>query len=188
MICSSTFPVNFFFTNVNNKIFIPLKDFYATTKGVKGLKAYNEDFKVWIDDLQEYLANIKEAQLLNKKLFDVRNDAEVSSRVKKLPTHIVSFQLFQDGKTVNEIAKERGLVAATIYGHLGKFAEQGVLEKKDMLRVYPKEKYNSFENIFKKDPKENLTDWKQALPTDFEYNEIRLLWTYFLSLNKKGDN
>lgn len=180
--------VNFFFTNVNNKIFIPLKDFYATTKGVKGLKAYNEDFKVWIDDLQEYLANIKEAQLLNKKLFDVRNDAEVSSRVKKLPTHIVSFQLFQDGKTVNEIAKERGLVAATIYGHLGKFAEQGVLEKKDMLRVYPKEKYNSFENIFKKDPKENLTDWKQALPTDFEYNEIRLLWTYFLSLNKKGDN
>lgn len=180
--------VNFFFTNVNNKIFIPLKDFYATTKGVKGLKAYNEDFKVWIDDLQEYLANIKEAQLLNKKLFDVRNDAEVSSKVKKLPTHIVSFQLFQDGKTVNEIAKERGLVAATIYGHLGKFAEQGVLEKKDMLRVYPKEKYNSFENIFKKDPKENLTDWKQALPTDFEYNEIRLLWTYFLSLNKKGDN
>lgn len=173
--------VNFFFANVNDKIFIVLKDFYATTKGVKGLKAYNEDFKIWIDDLQEYLKDIKDVYLLDVPLFDKSNDVEVSATVKKIPTHIASFQLFQEGKTLNEIAKERGLVASTIYGHLAKFAEQGILDKKDMLRIYPKEKYEAFEKVFKTQPKDNLNDWKSALPEDFEYNEIRLLWTYFLS-------
>lgn len=99
--------VNFFFKNVNDKIFIPLKDFYATTKGVKGLKAYNEDFKLWIDDLQEYLSDIKSAQLLETELFDKANDVELTATVKKIPTHILSFQLFQEGKTMGEIAKER---------------------------------------------------------------------------------
>lgn len=171
--------VNFFFKNVNDKIFIPLKDFYATTKGVKGLKAYNEDFKLWIDDLQEYLSDIKSAQLLDTDLFDKANDVELTATVKKIPTHIVSFQLFQEGKTMGEIAKERGLVISTVFGHLGKFAEQGVLDKKDLLRIYPKEKIEAFEKVYKENPQENLNDWKAALPNDFEYNEIRLLWNYY---------
>lgn len=174
--------VNFFFTNVNDKVFIPLKDFYATTKGVKGLKAYNEDFKIWVDDLQEYLKDIKDAKLLNTDLFDKKNDVEISATIKKIPTHIISFQMFQDGKTLGEIAKDRGLVVSTVYGHLAKFAEQGVLDKKDLLRIYPKEKIESFEKAFKENPQETLNDWKSVLPSDFEFNEIRLLWNYFLNL------
>ena len=53
--------VNFFFSNVNEKIFSPLKDFYSETKGVKGLKAFNEDFRVWLDDLEEYLKDLKQS-------------------------------------------------------------------------------------------------------------------------------
>lgn len=171
--------INFFFKNVNDKVFIPLKDFYATTKGVKGLKAYNEDFKIWLDDLQEYLSDIKTAQLLNVDLFDKANDVELSATVKKVPTHILSFQMFQNGKTMGEIAKERGLVISTVFGHLAKFAEQGILDKKDLLRIYPKEKIEAFEKAYKEQPQENLNDWKSVLPNDFEFNEIRLLWNYF---------
>ena len=171
--------INFFFKNVNDKVFIPLKDFYATTKGVKGLKAYNEDFKIWLDDLQEYLSDIKTAQLLNVDLFDKANDVELSAMVKKVPTHILSFQMFQNGKTMGEIAKERGLVISTVFGHLAKFAEQGILDKKDLLRIYPKEKIEAFEKAYKEQPQENLNDWKSVLPNDFEFNEIRLLWNYF---------
>ena len=90
--------------------------------------------------------------------------------------------MFQDGKTLGEIAKDRGLVVSTVYGHLAKFAEQGVLDKKDLLRIYPKEKIESFEKAFKENPQETLNDWKSVLPSDFEFNEIRLLWNYFLNL------
>lgn len=71
---------------------------------------------------------------------------------------------------------------STVFGHLGKFAEQGVLDKKDLLRIYPKEKIEAFEKVYKENPQENLNDWKAALPTDFEYNEIRLLWNYYANL------
>ena len=174
--------VNFFFSNVNEKIFSPLKDYYSETKGVKGLKAFNEDFRIWLDDLEEYLKDLKDVYLLETPLFDKEKDTEISMAIKKVPTHILTYQLFQDGKTISEIAKERGLVNSTIFGHLSKFAEQNLLDKNDLLRIYPKEKINAFEKLFKQNPKDNINDWKAILPADFDYGEIRLIWNYYLNL------
>ncbi|WP_312760899.1 helix-turn-helix domain-containing protein [Epilithonimonas sp.] len=176
--------VNFFFSNVNEKIFSPLKDFYSETKGVKGLKAFNEDFRVWLDDIEDYLKDLKEVYLLETPLFDKEKDVEVSLAIKKVPTHVLTYQLFQNGKTVSEIAKERGLVNSTIFGHLSKYAEQNLLDKNDLLRIYPKSKIEAFEKQFKAEPKENINDWKSVLPSDFDYGEIRLIWNYFLNLKK----
>ena len=169
--------VNFFFTNVNAKIFSPLKDFYAESKGVKGLKQYNEDFRVFLDDLEDYLNGLKELHLLETKLFDVENDVKVTTKIAKVPSHILTFQLFEEGKTIPEIARDRGLVTETIYGHLAKFAEQGLL---DLTRVFDKEKIKTFEKEFKKNSSvETLSDWKKILPNDFEFNEIRILINHF---------
>ncbi len=176
--------VNFFFSNVNEKIFSPLKDFYAETKGVKGLKAFNEDFRVWLDDLEEYLKDLKDVHLLETPLFDKEKDKVISMSINKVPTHVLTYQLFQNGKTVSEIAKERGLVSSTIFGHLSKYAEQNLLDKSDLLRIYPKEKVTAFEKVFKESPKENINDWKAALPADFDFGEIRLIWNYYLNLKK----
>ena len=169
--------VNFFFTNVNAKIFSPLKDFYAESKGEKGLKHYNEDFRVFLDDLEDYLNGLKELHLLETKLFDVENDVKVTTKIAKVPSHILTFQLFEEGKTIPEIARDRGLVTETIYGHLAKFAEQGLL---DLTRVFDKEKIKTFEKEFKKNSSvETLSDWKKILPNDFEFNEIRILMNHF---------
>lgn len=168
--------VNFFFTNVNNNIFAPLKEFYAETKGVKGLKQYNEDFRIFLDDLEDYLISLKSVKLLDTHLFDQENDAKVSTKVTKVPSHILTFQRFEDGKTIPEIAKERGLVNETVYGHLAKFAEKGLL---DLKRIFPKEKIKIFEKEFKNNPQENLTEWKKILPKEFEFNEIRILLNHY---------
>lgn len=169
--------VNFFFTNVNAKIFAPLKDFYAETKGVKGLKQYNEDFRLFLDDLEDYLNDLKEVYLLETPLFDKENEVEVTTKIAKVPSHILTFQLFEEGKTIPEIGKERGLVTETIYGHLAKFAERGLL---DLDRIFDKQKIKVFEKEFKKNSDhETLTEWKKVLPNDFEFNEIRLLLNHF---------
>lgn len=169
--------VNFFFTNVNAKIFAPLKDFYAETKGVKGLKQYNEDFRIFLDDLEDYLNDLKQVYLLETPLFDKENEVEVTTKIAKVPSHILTFQLFEDGKTIPEIAKERGLVTETIFGHLAKFAERGLL---DLARIFDKQKIKLFEKEFKKNSDhETLTEWKKVLPNDFEFNEIRLLLNHF---------
>ena len=168
--------VNFFFSNINSKVFSPLKDFYAESKSVKGLKQYNEDFRVFLDDLEDYLNDLKTVHLLETPLFDKALDVPVTTKIAKIPSHILTFQLFEDGKTIPEIAKERGLVTETIYGHLAKFAEQGLL---DLKRIFDKEKIKTFEKEFKKTSHETLNDWKKALPNEFEFNEIRLLLNHF---------
>lgn len=173
--------VNFFFTNINSKIFSPLREFYAENKGVKGLKQYNEDLRVFLDDLEDYLNDLKTLYLLELPLFESKNDVIVTAKIAKIPSHILSFQLFEEGKTIPEIAKERGLVTETIYGHLAKFAEQGLL---DVKRIFDKEKIKTFEKEFKSNSYESLNDWKRALPNDFEFNEIRLLLNHF-SFSKK---
>ena len=168
--------VNFFFTKVNLEVFQPLLDFYAENKGTKGLKEYNEDFRVFLDDLEDYLNDLKKVYLLEIPLFNTDNNISISTKVAKIPSHILSFQLFEEGKTIPEIAKERGLVTETIFGHLAKFAEQGLL---DIARIFDKQKIKTFEKEFKKSSHETLNDWKRELPNDFEFNEIRLLLNHF---------
>ncbi|WP_295199218.1 helix-turn-helix domain-containing protein [uncultured Chryseobacterium sp.] len=175
--------VNFFFTEIRDKIFSPLKDFYAEIKGVKGLKQYNEDFKSWLEDTEEYLNSLKDIHLLETRLLDEKNDKEISMKIAKVPSQVLTFQLFEEGKTISEIALERGLVKETVIGHLAKFAEQGLL---DISRVITSDKIKTFEELFKTDPKETLTEWKNALPSHFEFNEIRILINHFNYFKEKS--
>ncbi|MCA6068924.1 helix-turn-helix domain-containing protein [Chryseobacterium sp. RG1] len=175
--------VNFFFTEIRDKVFNPLKEFYAEIKGVKGLKQYNEEFRSWLEDVEEYLNSLKEIHLLDTKLLDEKNDKEISMKIAKVPSQVLTFQLFEQGKTIAEVALERGLVKETVIGHLAKFAEQGLL---DISRVITSDKIKTFENVFYENPKETLTEWKNALPNDFEFNEIRILINHFTYLKEKG--
>ncbi|MDO4763947.1 MAG: helix-turn-helix domain-containing protein [Flavobacteriaceae bacterium] len=176
--------VNFFFQKINEQIFEPLKQHYATTKGEKGLKGYNEILKIWIDDVEDFLKDLQIARLLETPLFDAENDAKISVQIAKIPTHIITYKMFEEGKSVEEIVKERGLAYSTIMGHLAKFASQGVL---DLSRLVSDEKIKIFEKIFEENPQENLTDWKNTLPENFEYQEIRLLWNAQQYLKEKNE-
>ncbi|QQQ27762.1 helix-turn-helix domain-containing protein [Chryseobacterium indoltheticum] len=176
--------VNFFFTEIRDKVFNPLKDFYAEIKGAKGLKQYNEELKNWLEDIEEYLNSLKEIHLLEAKLLDEKNDKEVSMKIAKVPSQVLTFQLFEEGKTISEIAMERGLVKETVIGHLAKFAEQGLL---DIARVITSDKIKTFKEMFHRDPKETLNEWKTALPNDFEFNEIRILINHFTYQKEKNN-
>ncbi|MGG5211019.1 helix-turn-helix domain-containing protein [Chryseobacterium sp. MIQD13] len=175
--------VNFFFIEIRDKVFNPLKEFYAEIKGTKGLKQYNEAFRDWLEDTEEYLNNLKEAHLLETKLLDEKNNKEINLKIAKVPSQVLTFQLFEEGKTIGEIALERGLVKETVIGHLAKFAEQGLL---DISRVITSDKIKAFEKEFYENPHESLTEWKNALPNDFEFNEIRILINHYNFKKKKN--
>ncbi|MDP9961060.1 helix-turn-helix domain-containing protein [Chryseobacterium lathyri] len=177
--------VNFFFTEIRDKIFSPLKEFYAEIKGAKGLKQYNEEFRNWLEDTEEYLNSLKEIHLLETKLLDEKNDKEINLKIAKVPSQVLTFQLFEQGKTIGEIAMERGLVKETVIGHLAKFAEQGLL---DISRVITSDKIKAFEKEFYENPHETLTEWKNALPNDFEFNEIRILINHYNFKKEKNDS
>lgn len=54
--------------------------------------------KSFIDDLEEYIDRLKESYLLDVPLFDKEKELDTSAKMMKKPTHIITFQLFEEGK------------------------------------------------------------------------------------------
>lgn len=112
--------VNFFYKNVAEKILLPLKRLYSETIGTKGLKTFNEETKMLLHDLEEYIEKLKTCYLLNVPLFDKEIEMDTSTTIVKKPTHMITFELFDEGMPPFEIAEKRNLTLATVYRHLAK--------------------------------------------------------------------
>ena len=150
------------------------------------MKQYNDDTRTLLDDVEEYLNDLKNVYLLEKPLFNKENDEKVSSKVTKIPTQNITLQLFEQGKSIGEIAKERGVLVQTIFGHLAKFVANGSLE---IERIVAKEYIKDFEIFYQtqfiENPEkyESLNELKRALP-QMEYHELRVLRDYFTDFKK----
>ncbi|MCH5596499.1 helix-turn-helix domain-containing protein [Niabella ginsengisoli] len=167
--------VNFFFKKMNENVFDVIKECYAETKGAKGLKGYNDVLKNFIDVTAAYLSSLKEAKLFDTVLYEGEM-AKIITVVAKKPTHIISYQLFDEGKSPKEIAELRSITEGTVLGHLAKMAAVGVL---DIHGLFTAEQIKLFEDRFRKQPFKTVTEWKNALPDSFDYNEIRILLNHF---------
>lgn len=72
----------------------------------------------------------------NALLTDFAAERKRKKKAKKEPkekTQAVSLRLFREGKSVDEIAKERNLTSNTIFGHLAGFVEAGEVEVHDLV-------------------------------------------------------
>ena len=174
--------VNFFFENLQTKFFNPLKKSYSETKGVRGLKGYNDVLKTLLEEIEEYLSNLKSATLLDKQLYIKKIDDKLSLKVEKKPSHLVSFEMFEEGKPVEEIAAAREITPGTVLGHLAKMAAVGVL---DIERLFSDEKINTFREAYLTQNFESVTQAKATFSDAFDFNEIRVLLSHFNYIKSK---
>ncbi len=96
-------------------------------------------------------------------------------KAPKTDTKKVSFELFQQGKTMEEIAKERGLVETTIASHLAHFVKLG---KVDVALLLDKEKLEKIIQYFSNTDTRNLAPAKEALGEEFSYGDLRIGLSY----------
>ncbi len=93
------------------------------------------------------------------------------------PTKQITYELFEEGKTVEEIAEERGLATGTIAGHLSQFIGSGHIpvtklvspEKIELITEY----FNSVEGDYRLGPA------KEVLGDDISYEELRWVLKHF---------
>lgn len=90
----------------------------------------------------------------------------------KKETKQISYELYLQGKNIKEIAAERGLVTATIEGHLAHYVGLGQL---DITELVAEEKIAVIKQAFYEKGKENLKEIKEHLGDKFSYGEIRLV-------------
>ncbi len=91
---------------------------------------------------------------------------------------MVSFELFNGGKSIDEIAKERALSANTIEGHLAHFIKLGELEA---TRLVHEEKLKKIADYFEKAEDKSFGVAKSHFGNEVSYGELRIglsSWEY----------
>lgn len=124
--------------------------------------------------------------LKNEKLFigEYLPSKDDKPKKEKRSTYDITLQLWKEGKTVAEIAKERTLSQATIYSHIAKCIEQ---DKIAITEVLPEETINELNAIFKEN--EELTTLKslyEKTEERYSWDELRLFRAYLLKEAKKA--
>jgi uncharacterized protein YpbB len=102
--------------------------------------------------------------------------AKKEPKPKKEPkekTWNISYQMFLQGKTPEDIALERNLTTGTILGHLSRFVDSGDIQLSDIL---PQERIDIIKRVIKAvGTEEGKTPIKNLCPPDITYNEIDLV-------------
>lgn len=97
------------------------------------------------------------------------------NKPEKVDTKKLSLDAFKDGKTVEEIASERGLTTGTVENHLIHFVGTGEL---DIHHLVEKDKVNQIQAYVEEYKPISTTQTKEALGDEISYNEIRAVMKY----------
>lgn len=90
----------------------------------------------------------------------------------KIPTKEISFNLYKAGKSIMEIAEERGLSLNTVENHLVEYVRTGVLDIYDFVE---KKRAQKIRTYYRTHPSDSLKAGKDALGADFSYSELRFV-------------
>lgn len=102
-----------------------------------------------------------------------RRETKDSPAANKISTYEQSYILYKAGKSIEEIAKERGLTEGTIQGHLVPYINNGDIKLEDVIE---EKKINIIKRIAKAVGRENgIKPIKELCPSDITYNDINLV-------------
>ncbi|NOZ45464.1 MAG: AAA family ATPase [Chlorobi bacterium] len=152
-----------------------LKQFSKINKAEALINSYLTNSDLSIKKIKEstfYKENIELKQ--KKKVAKLKSKKE--KKEPQVNTKDISFKLYNDGLTVAEIAKERGLKNQTIENHLAYFIEQGKLEIIDFVE---QEKIDRVFEIADELETINLGPIKEIVLDDMTWGEIRLIMAHY---------
>ncbi len=133
--------------------------------------------------IERVLTALKNEQLFaNPPKVGIPEEKTKKDKKEKISTYDITLQLWQQNKTVAEIAKERMFTEGTIYGHLAKLIERGILSTEIIEAIFTTEEINELEALFESE--EDLSTIKgiyEKANEKYDYGRLRLFKEYFLS-------
>jgi len=101
---------------------------------------------------------------------DIGDLSQVTKKRQIGDTYRITKELFDNGLSVEAIAKERGLAISTILGHLVHYVEEGTLKASQILE---KEKYNEILEYFESTFDPQISIAREVLGPEYQYGEIK---------------
>ncbi|GAB5523450.1 MAG: helix-turn-helix domain-containing protein [Roseivirga sp.] len=99
----------------------------------------------------------------------------------KTPTAEITFKLYKEGKTIEQIAKERGYVLGTIEGHLSQYIQKGEL---DPYEIVDKQKLDNIMTLIGPET-QGMNEIKTKLGSEYTYGEVKVALAYYRFKNPK---
>lgn len=105
---------------------------------------------------------------------NIKAEKEFPEKVEKVKTHIITCNLYKEGKSLKDISKERGLGITTIQDHIFKCLMDGIEINIDDFIQKPYESLilEAIKNI----GGNKLKPIKDALPQEVDYMSIKAVW------------
>ena len=124
------------------------------------------------DEILDVIKEYCDSNSIEPKTIISKNERIKKEKPKKEDTKRVSLQLFKNGLSIFEIAKERNFTTTTIEGHLAHFIPTGEIKITDIMQ---EKKFEELKTIMQKATFENFTELKNKIDDKFSYSEIRLV-------------
>ncbi len=134
------------------------------------LARYGREFLI---PVKNYCAKNQLESRINQKLIRLERKPEPSrnpGKFRAADTRNESYSMYHSGKSIGEIAHERGLSPTTIEGHLTYFIQSG---KIDVHEFVTKEKIPVIQDAIESYGIEKLSVLKEVLGEGYSYNEIK---------------
>ncbi len=150
---------------------------------LKSLKAIAKAKPVTLADLKALEGmGLRRVKRYGAELIDIVLRAEgqtfisMTEEIPRRNTYEITKDLFDEGKSPQEIAQTRGLALATIYNHLTKMVEQGLCDASDIVE---KDKYDEIVDYFTSTEDPRIGAAIGVLGDDYDYGEVKVVKAEF---------
>jgi len=152
----------------------------VTVKELSEIKGFGKKkVKKYGNEIISIIRNYLQVNHLDKLDEETPDEVSITKpKPEKGKSQKLSLELFLQGKTIEEIAKERSFAVSTIEGHLAGFVVNGEL---DILKLIPPEKLQRIASCFIETEITSLNEAKDILGDDVTYMELRMVSGYVKS-------
>ena len=138
------------------------------TLNFSALKTYKINLleKVYADFKNNNLSLVEDVNMVNKYESKQKDKKET-----KKPTAQITYELYIEKHTIDQIAEIRKLTAATIFGHFIKLVQDKAVAINDVLSA---DKIEALSEIFKNYTNESLNPLKEQVGDTFTWDELKI--------------
>ncbi|KQS35376.1 helix-turn-helix domain-containing protein [Pedobacter sp. Leaf194] len=115
---------------------------------------------------------LQKAIQLKGQVLKVKSAVEKKKKEPKVDTKLISFELFEQGKSLEEIAKERGFSVGTIEGHLAYYVST---QQIDVSKLVKQNKIKNISDAVESQKTKSMATIREFLGKDYSFGEIKLV-------------
>ena len=155
----------------------------VTTKQLKKISGIG---KAKISQFGADIISIVSDYITDNHIEPLEDEPEII-KIPKKRTWEITYELYKEGNTPEEIARIRKFTLQTIENHLGRYIETGELEIREFMK---NETIELIKDYFEKNPGKTLSEAKNNLPEEISWSQLKMVQHYsvFLKNNSELDS